>query len=532
MDVFDQQTLELTLKASNEGIWDWDVDSDDIYYSERIFSFLGLDKSTLESGSALPNIMMHPEKILHDESLQYFQDTLSLTLLDTEAEHLGIDCKILRPDGKSRWIRIRGIVIRNAGVAVRVTGSMIDISKRRFAEDMVAEERNMLRLIIDNIPLQVYFKDCDSCYKLVNQRQVEWLGKTKANEIIGKTGESFFSPESWLRSRNEELQIMESGKSVVDVIQREQWPHKPDTYVQKVKHPWYDSAGKLIGTYGIACDVTTLIQAKKKLENLAVNLQQQNKNYQEELMLATEIQRAILPENAPGWNQNIAKWNDRVTIKTLYTPASELAGDFYDVINISDDKIGFLIIDVMGHGVRSAIIVSLIRGLMEQAEHLASEPAHYLEQINNGLTAILHKASISIFASACYTLMDLESNRITIASAGHDFPLINFKETALSGSENSSKGSALGICIDAHCPETTYSLSDINSILLFTDGIYEATNSDGDEWGIQNFKQEFKNTQANHISSAVHHLYGQATKWMGHTQFQDDVCLLNLEIVS
>ncbi len=532
MDVFDQQTLELTLKASNEGIWDWDIVSGEIYYSDRIINFLGLESS--RSDPFPPNIMSHPEQILHDSSLEYFQDILSLTLLDTEEEHLGIDCKIRRPDGESRWIRIRGIVIRDSGEAVRVTGSMIDISERRFAEDMVEEERNMLRLIIDNIPLQVYFKDCNSRYKLVNQRQVEWLGKNKTSEVIGKSGEAFFSPGSWLRSRKEELQIMETGKSVVDVIQREQWPHKPDTYVQKVKHPWYDSAGKLIGTYGIACDVTSLIQAKKKLEDLAINLQQQNINYQEELMLATEIQRAILPENAPNWDQNIAKWNDRIHIKTLYTPASELAGDFYDVINIGDNKIGLLIIDVLGHGVRSAIIVSLIRGLMEQAEHLAAEPAQYLQQINNGLTTILHKASISLFASACYTLVDLKSNKVTITSAGHDYPLITFKENTSSESNSKkSKGVALGIKEDAEYPETSYSLTDIKSLLLFTDGIYKVTNANDEEWGIENFKQEFKNTTANHISSAVHHLYGQAKKWTGNTntQLQDDVCLLNLETV-
>jgi sigma-B regulation protein RsbU (phosphoserine phosphatase) len=477
--------------------------------------------------------MTHPERIVHNDSIDYFQNILSLTLLDPNAEHLGIDCKILRPDGESRWVRIRGIVIRNTAGVARVAGSMIDISKRKFAEEMVAEERNMLRLIIDNIPLQVYFKDTESCYKLVNQRQVEWLGKTKFSEIVGKSSESFFSPESWRESRKEELQIMQTGTPVIDAIQREQWPHKPDTYVQKVKHPWYDSSGKLLGTYGISCDVTSLIQAKKKLENLAVNLQQQHKNYKEELMLATEIQRAILPENSPDWDNTINEWKERVQIKTLYSPASELAGDFYDVISVSEDKIGFLIIDVMGHGVRSAIIVSLIRGLMEQAEHLASNPALYLEEINDGLTTILQKASITLFASACYTLVDFKSNKVTIVSAGHDFPMIKFDEKSTTSEKDlSGKGPALGILAGANYPETIYPLNDIKSMLLFTDGIYEASDNDDKEWGIKNLQQEFNNVHVNHISSSIHHIYEKATDWMGHTQFQDDVCLLNLEIVS
>lgn len=534
-EIFDQQTLELTLKASNEGIWDWDIVTGKIFYSERILHTLRIEPSSEDIN--LPNLMTNPELFLHEENLEHFQNTLSLILSDTEAEHLGIDCKINRTDQKPRWIRIRGIVIRRNGKAVRIAGSMIDISKRKFAEDMVAEERNRLRLIIDNIPLQVYFKDKESRYKLVNQRQVDWLGKNKTSEVLGQSGEAFFSRDSWLASRKEELHIMKTGEPMIDSIQREDWPHKADTYVQKVKHPWYDKAGKLLGTYGISCDVTTLIQAKKKLENLAVTLQQQNKSYQEELMLATEIQRAILPENAPDWKKNTAQWADRLRIKTLYATASELAGDFYDVITISDDKIGFLVIDVMGHGVRSAIIISLIRGLMEQSEHLATEPTKYIGKINKELTSILHKADISLFASACYCLVDFRSNRITIASAGHDFPLIEYNQDTIPSIEpKQSRGPAFGIREDAHYPEVSYTLSDLKRLLLYTDGIYEVTNSNEVEWGIKNFNQAFRDSSANHISSAPHHLYGQAKKWMSDskhksTQFQDDICLVNLEIV-
>ncbi len=526
-DVFDKQTLELTLRASNEGIWDWDIDSEEIYYSFRIKRFMGFGKA------APPNIMTHPEQIVHEDSLEYFLDLLSSTLLDSSAEHLSLDCKIRRPDGEPRWIRIRGIVIRTNGEAVRIAGSMIDISKRKFAEEMIAEERNMLRLIFDNIPLQVYFKDTESYYKLVNQRQVYWLGMSDSSEIIGKTGESFFSPESWLASRNEELQIMQTGVPVIDAIQRETWPNKPDSYVQKVKHPWYDSSGKLLGTYGISCDVTSLIEAKKKLESLAVSLQQQNKNYQEELMLAREIQRAILPDNSPEWEKTIACWKDRIGIKTLYTPASELGGDFYDIISISDHKIGFLIVDVMGNGVRSAIIISLIRGLMEQAEHLAAEPSMYLEKLNIGLTTILQKASTTLFASACYTVIDFEAHKISITSAGHDFPLIEFtSESSNKHIDSSVKGSVLGVRVSNHYTEVSYPLNDIKSMLLFTDGIYRTSNGNNQEWGIENLESEFTKSRVLPSAAAVHHIYEKATEWTGHHHFNDDVCLLNLEIVS
>jgi sigma-B regulation protein RsbU (phosphoserine phosphatase) len=213
-------------------------------------------------------------------------------------------------------------------------------------------------------------------------------------------------------------------------------------------------------------------------------------------------------------------------------PASELAGDFYDVISISEHKIGFLIIDVMGHGVRSAIIVSLIRGLMEQAEHLASEPALYLKKINDELTTILKKASITLFASACYTLLDFECNKMVIVSAGHDFPMIEFaKKSRTDNVVDYIKGPALGIHSEAQYSEATYPLKNIKGILLFTDGIYEASNNDDQEWGIENLQQEFNHARSNHTPSSVDHIYRKATEWIGNSQFQDDVCLVNLEIV-
>ncbi len=526
-EVFDKQTLELTLRASNEGIWDWNVGSEEIYYSLRIRRFMGHGKATP------PNIMTHPELVVHEDSLSHFLELLNQTLDDSDAEYLSLDCKFFRPDGESRWIRIRGIVIRNQGTAVRITGSMINISKRKFAEEMIAEERNMLRLIFDNIPLQVYFKDIESNYKLVNQRQLDWLGISEVSEVIGKSGLSFFSPESWNASRREELQIMETGVSVIDAIQRETWPDKPESYVQKVKHPWYDTAGKLLGTYGISCDVTNLIQSKKELEALAINLQQQNKNYQEELMLATEIQRAILPENSPGWEKTISTWQDRISIHSLYSPATELAGDFYDVMPLSEHKIGFIIIDVVGNGMRSAIIISLIRGLMEQSEHHADEPTIYMEKLNDGLVTILQKCLTTLYASACYILLDFESNKITIVNAGHDYPLIEWNnESSITKVETKKKCPALGESKGIHYHEVCFPLSDIKSMLLFTDGIYKTTSLDKKQWGLENLTQEFKNTRSEQGSMALKHILEKANEWMDHAPFNDDVCLLNLEIAN
>ena len=528
MDIFDEQTLELTLKASNEGTWDWNRNTNEIFYSKRVLEFLGYTSSTP------PNIMTHAESIVHEDDLKYFKGSLDQVLQQTSYGLLKIDCRVVQPSGEIRWIRMRGIVTRGKAKATRITGSMIDISKRKFAEEMIKEEQHMLRLIIDNIPLQIYFKDKESCYKLVNQQQVEWLGKETESQLIGHCSKEFFSPDSWASHREKEINIMLSGESIIDAIQKEEWPNRDDTYVKTVKHPWYDSTNKLLGIYGISCDVTNLIEAKKELEKLAVSLQQQNKNNQEELLLAKEIQRAILPHNTPSWDQLCSKWKEKLNIQTLYEPASELAGDFYDIITFPDNKLGFLIIDVTWHGVTSAMIISLIKGLMEHANHLASQPAKYLEEINNGLSNILKKTSLDIFALASYTLIDFDSNKITTVSAGDNAPLFIFKESYETDLQENNHGTsdqpALGTNASIEYSEQTFSLNSIKSILLYTDGIFASSKKGKKTWGIKELTSTYQDAQSQTKIPPLEYILNTTSEYSSRERFQDDVCMVNLNI--
>ncbi len=523
MDLYDQKTLELTLKASNEGIWDWWVGEDKIYYSEKIYSFFGVEPELA------PNIMTHPELLLHKADIADFKNILRLTLMDSQEEFLGINCRIVQPDKSVIWLRIRGIVVWEGEDPVRIAGSMINISKRKLAENLIQEERNMLRLVIDNIPLQVYFKDTESNYVLVNQRQADWLGLKTPEEVHGKSGADFFSNESWDSTRNEEIKIMKTGIAVVEILQKETWLNRTNTFVKKTKYPWYDSSGNLLGTFGISCDVTSLFKGQQKLEDLAMNLKAINKNYEEELVLAREIQHAILPENSNDWDEKLEQWSDRLNITQLYIPATHLAGDYYDIITVDENRIGFLIVDVMGHGVRSALIVSLIRGLLEQAHPYAHKPSLYLEQINFGLSTLLSRTSSALFASASYCVLDFSENTLAITCAGHDSPLIELKNT--NPEIVFTKEPALGFFPDAKYSETVIPLDQVKKILLYTDGIYEAENIKQQDWGQEQLKKVFKQaSKENDLEQTKQKIYKDALDWVGELGFNDDVCMLGAEL--
>lgn len=526
MDDSFQEILDLVLKASNEGIWDWDVGSDTIYYSEKIYEFFGCEESDA------PNFMQNPEAILESEDVSYLKNILDLVLMDEEEELFAVDCRIKRPDKQKRWLRIRGVVVREGGEAVRIVGSIIDITKRKTAEAALEEKRTMLRLVVDNVPVQVYFKDADSRFCMVNKRQAQWLGCQSEGELLGKTDADFYQEETWQQSRKDELRIMETGEAIVGAVQAEKWMNKPDTFVQVVKQPWHNSVGGLSGTFGVSTDVTVIFESQAKLEELALDLQARNSIFKEELGLAREVQQALLPGNDGHWEERLQCVKGRAEVDKQYIPATELAGDYYDVLPLGEGRIGLFICDVMGHGVRSALVVSMIRGLMEKAGQHADSPAVYLEKINRGLCRIFSSADTDMFATACYLVADFNDNTMRVACAGHDYPLLAGRNDGELMGCTEPKGPALGLFSEARYTSSVFDLCDISEALLFTDGVYESANEKGAEWGRDQFEQSFIAAHSSGAASSVERISKDAIEWVGGKGFDDDVCLLSLRIGS
>lgn len=524
MDFINQEILEMTLSASNEGIWDWDIASGAIYYSDRALEFLGFSEKDA------PNLFLDPACRIHPNDLELFQSKLTKAIeRKRDNTPFSIDKRVLAPSAPVRWLRFRGIIKRDTeGAPLRMVGSVIDISKRKRAEKKTREERNMLRLIIDHVPLQVFFKDTESRYVLVNNRQAKWVGAETPEDLIGKTMRDFFSEESWKESRREELKIMEKGISIIGQIWNEHWNDHEDTYVRKTKKPWYSRTGELLGTYGLSYDVTDLVIAQKKLETLALSLNKKNRQFAEELSLARELQNALLPERTADWQDKIRHFGERIEFGHLYVPASALAGDYYDIIPLDADRAGVLIFDVMGHGVRSSLIVTLIRGIIEQSPDTAGDPAIFLGSINQTLCQLFQRAGITIFVTACYCVIDTKARTIDIASAGHDFPFMQYTSAESPPTFKNSK--ALGIFPEASFEGYQLPLDSVSRMLFFTDGIYEASNTADEEWGIDNMREHFESAPS--ITAAIDSIYQAGQAWMGKKEFNDDVCLFGVDIHS
>ena len=497
MDGETRDRLELALQASNEGVWDWFVGSEDIYYSERVLGFMGC------TSDSAPNIIAYPEAHIHEEDLEDFQKSLADALSPDAEDNLATDCRYRHPDGNWHWFRIRGVVVRDdAGRATRVVGSFIDISRRKNAEVALEEERHRLHELIENIPVNVYYKDIDSRFVLANSSTAEKLGADSVANLLGKTDHDFFGATHADVARANEVEIMETLEPQINVIQCETWEDKEDTWAETSKLPWLDRKGNVRGTFGITSDITSLVRTQRLLASAAEELRQRNVAFEEELQLAREIQQALLPNSAEGLV--LRGHSHEVSFSCRYSPASEMAGDFYEVMPISQDCIGVLICDVMGHGVRASLVVSMLRGLMEKERDSATSPEWLLYGINDGLVSILERADVTLFATAIYCVIDLKKGALTFSCAGHPAPII----TRLGKASQLSLGDrppdpALGLIPKCPYKPHTVSLDDIDRMILFTDGLHEVEDSDGQQLGIQNIIDEVQSTATKDMDTSL-----------------------------
>ncbi len=523
-DAVKLERLELALKASNEGIWDWWTDRREIYYSRRILEFLECGKN------CAPHLFLPPFESIHPDERRAVELAVTQALQDGGPDNLAVDARVHTGSGDWRWLRIRGTVVRDsAGKACRIAGSIINISRRKEAEAQVEDERFLLRQLIDHIPVHVYFKDLASRFLMANKGMAEWVGLNEGADLVSKHDRDFFDEDHWKPAELDEQRIIATGQPMTDQLEHEVWPDREETWVMTSKFPWRDRHGHIKGTFGVSSDVTRIIRAQREATGLAHQLQQKNEIYEEELQLAREIQYSFTTRDFPL----IADSARQLDFGSRYVPISGLAGDFFDVIPLRHDCAGILICDVMGHGVRSALVVAMLRGLLEKQRALASDPGAFLQGLNEGLAAILERAGTTMFATAFYGVIDLCAGTLDYSCAGHPGPMIDgpggVRQIATAREQ---RGPGLGLSRDASYVSNTMELDSIRRIILFTDGVLEAENQQGEPF----FENRLIEIIAGNSGDPLHHLLDNiltsVLSFSQARQFDDDVCLLGIEIES
>lgn len=185
--------------------------------------------------------------------------------------------------------------------------------------------------------------------------------------------------------------------------------------------------------------------------------QMEKATLESEMAAAREVQRVMVPEDLPQI--------DGYTIESVYSPAAEVGGDFFQVIPLKSGRTLVVIGDVSGKGLRAAMIVSMIVGILRTVSGFIEEPAGILAELNRRIFGRMHEG----FAT-CLAVRLEDQGSLTLANAGHLPPYVNGREVDFSGSL------PLGLVENEAYEQTTLEMGVDDTVVLMTDGVAEAQN--------------------------------------------------------
>lgn len=273
------------------------------------------------------------------------------------------------------------------------------------------------------------------------------------------------------------------------------------------------------------------VLARKKLED---ELTDRRRALEQDLRMAREMQQAFLPQSFPHFAPQQPPDALGLRFYHHYTPTLSVGGDFFDVVPIDKNSAGVFVSDVAGHGIQAALVTAVLRTLIEELKDEAGEPEKFLGQINQGLQRILRQTTAPIFATAFYLKVDLDARRVSFCNAGHP-PQLHVRrktETVERLFDLSKTGPVLGMVEDAVYPVHGVQLDDDDLFVLFTDGILEVPNEDGEPFGLKRLEQATKKALHESPRDLVESLVKAANQHAGSTVFPDDVCIVAVEAAS
>ncbi|MFA5668132.1 MAG: PP2C family protein-serine/threonine phosphatase [Balneolaceae bacterium] len=252
------------------------------------------------------------------------------------------------------------------------------------------------------------------------------------------------------------------------------------------------------------------------LEKLA-----EEQRFEQELDIARLVQHAFLPNITP----EISGFDTAV----FCDPAMEAGGDYYDIIRIDEYKASVAIGDVSGKGIRAAFYMTFIKGVIHSLSNILLSPKKLLTQANRLFN---NNATRGTFITMIYGVLDSQNNTFTYVRAGHN-PLMHKKANG-EIKWLQPKGLALGMAgediFSKECEEVTLQLEKGDVLVLYTDGVTEAQNRNGEFYGEERLYQTLKNEKSKMSSELLNLIVNDVRAFYGETTQYDDMTLVVIKV--
>ena len=303
--------------------------------------------------------------------------------------------------------------------------------------------------------------------------------------------------------------------------------------VQAAATATYNSDDELIGLVLSFTDITERKRAEAQRELYAEQIRQRNAEMQADLDMAREVQFALLPGEFATFPAGRPASESLLKFNRYYRPSTTLGGDFFYILPVSDHQAGFFACDVMGHGMRAALITAILRSLVEEFKPVADKPGLLLSSMNRKFMTILQDAEEFMFVSASYMLFDLREKRLAFSDAGHPNPLLtNRLQRSVTQLRDAAEplGPAFGIIENFSYPVIERPIQVGDGVLLYTDGITEAEGADREQYGEERLIESARRHLASAPETLLPAMVADAERFAAKAAFDDDVCLVIAEV--
>ncbi|MDQ8185480.1 SpoIIE family protein phosphatase [Pelagicoccus sp. SDUM812002] len=410
-----------------------------------------------------------------------------------------------------------------------------DVTDRYLAEREVKRQRNLLKAIIDILPCRIFVRDLEDRFLLANNTYKNALGIKSSQDLIGHSLSEFSDEERVAKIRAEDRRVCEKGEPILNQIDFDLSVFKKDSWIVTSKVPLRGRDGAIEGIVGMTYDITEQKKAEEEARMLSEELRDKNTHFEAELLVARQLQETLMSigfDKDRQYSKSGSKWT--LSSSYFYKPSHHLAGDFFDLIQISESKIGILVCDVMGHGVKAALVTMLLRGLISEFADILDQPGRVLGQLNKRLCSLAEDQEFPRFTTAVYLTLDLDTGEARVANAGHPGPLWKTRNASdreiFEPCPCGEIGPALGLIPEQEFLRYEFTCQETTEFLLYTDGIIEQKDAMGEEFGIQKLEEILLNNRGDDLAEQIKTIRSALKLTAGTEDFDDDICLVAVKM--
>jgi len=251
---------------------------------------------------------------------------------------------------------------------------------------------------------------------------------------------------------------------------------------------------------------------------------EEKKQIDRDLRVARKIQASLLPQKLPRFQG--------VEFAAYNLPAFDIGGDYYDFIEIDDEHLGIAIADVSGKGIGGAMMMAVCQGVLRTRAAQEQSPARMLCELNRVLSANLAE---DMFITMLYVVLNTRTRKLKFARAGHERPLICRNCNRQRNAEPlDAPGIAIGLVdaevFDAAISDVSFQLESGDGFIVYTDGITEALNEEGEEWGLSNLIKLIRTESPEDPECLMKAVRTALIEYVGTRRQYDDMTLLAFKV--